>query len=200
MFEIKNEKNFYEYLPYITQRFRIETGSHVLQIFIINNSRPPRGHCRHDRYLVWFPFFHHILLKKQIEVNLIWKPLEWNYSELILPKDSGFLVLGLPGVLGPCTWYHLSTMPKFMDNHMVIGWIIIVEIYIKHFIFKVCKTSSHQLWILCILSDHPSLLSTLSTLNGTYLYGWKGNSRDLLFCNILTKFVLQICFFLCQLT
>ena len=78
--------------------------------------------------------------------------------------SRGFWVLVLGTIFPPCQ--------KIVDNHMVIGWIIIVEIYVNHFIFKVCKTSSYQLRLLvfCLITQPYSPYSQPGT-EPTYMDG-----------------------------
>ena len=51
-FEDTIQMNSHEYLPYKTQKFCIETGFQVSRISLINNSIPPRNHCRFNRSMI----------------------------------------------------------------------------------------------------------------------------------------------------
>ena len=112
-------------------------------------------------------------------------------ANLLCPKVLGSQSCESRGFWVPGLGITFPTCLKLQISILLLVESLPQKFTFKMLIFKVHETSYRLLWLLYILSDYPSLLSTFPTSNGTYLYGWKRNSPDLSFCNIWTKFFLQ---------
>ena len=120
-FEVNNQKKSHEYLPYLTQRFCIETGFQMSPICLLDNSRFPRGHCLYNKSMILrdpsvpgvVPAFYHTLSKQPFEVNLASKPLKrnCNCSKLTVHKGPWISILGSRMIWDFGIWSHFSTMP-----------------------------------------------------------------------------------------
>ena len=113
----------------------------------------------------------------------LWKtPLEPDISQDPCVISVRHISLGLFRQL----WFGITfpTCQKLCITILLLVESLLQKFTLNILIFKFYKTCFYQLWLFWILSDYPSLLSTLPTSNGAYLYGWKRNSRDLSFCNI----------------